>query len=181
MAPAATPTKRSSTKKAAAKPKTKSTKAKSSTGSSSSAASKSAHGGRYVAYVVEAIQALKVRGGASRQKIGAYIEENHPDADIKQVKLALKRGTASGALSQHGQSFRVGGKSSTSTAPKPKTSKPKTIAPPRMTVTKTKSPAVKKSAPKTKKSSSKKSTKSPKKKSAKSPKKKSSTKKAAKA
>jgi len=173
MAPAATPSKRSSTKKAATKPRTKSTKAKTSSSSSTSAASKSVNGGRYVALIVEAIRELKIRGGASRQKIAAYIEENHKDTDPKQVKLAFKRGVSAGVLSQHGHSFRAGTKSAS--AAKPKMTKPKAAT----TATKTKTPAVKKAAPKTKKTAAKKSTsKSPKKAMTKSPKKKAATKKA---
>jgi len=151
--------------KPAAKVKAKSAKAKAP---SAAAASK---GGKYVSLVVEAIKALKIRGGASRQKISAFVKENHPDSDDTQVKLALKRGVVSGALTQHGQSFRVGGKSSTSTTPKAKATKPKTA---KATTPKKKSPAVKKSAPKPKKAASKKSTKS----STKSPKKAASKKKA---
>lgn len=57
---------------------------------------------KYIDMIVAAIVALKERTGSSRQAIVKYIKANYKvgdNADVH-VKMALKRGVASGALSQ---------------------------------------------------------------------------------
>ena len=57
---------------------------------------------KYIDMIVAAITALKERTGSSRQAIVKYIKANYKvgdNADVH-VKMALKRGVASGALAQ---------------------------------------------------------------------------------
>lgn len=57
---------------------------------------------KYIDMIAAAIVALKERNGSSRQAIVKYIKANYKvgdNADVH-VKMALKRGVASGALSQ---------------------------------------------------------------------------------
>lgn len=103
-----------SPKKAAAKKKT-------------TAPKKPADHPKYIDMITAAITALKERSGSSRQAIIKYIKANYKvgdNADVH-VKMALKRGVASGALAQPkgtgaSGSFKVVQKA----APKPK----KTVA-----------------------------------------------------
>lgn len=66
------------------------------------ASKKPAEHPKYIDMIVAAIVALKERTGSSRQAIVKYIKANYKvgdNADVH-VKMALKRGVASGALSQ---------------------------------------------------------------------------------
>lgn len=66
------------------------------------AAKKPADHPKYIDMITAAITALKERTGSSRQAIVKYIKANYKvgdNADVH-VKMALKRGVASGALSQ---------------------------------------------------------------------------------
>ncbi|XP_046856698.1 histone H5-like [Xenia sp. Carnegie-2017] len=57
---------------------------------------------KYLEMIVEAIKSLKERGGSSRQAIEKYIRAHYKigDSGSVHVKLALKKGVLSGALSQ---------------------------------------------------------------------------------
>ena len=57
---------------------------------------------KYIDMIVAAIVALKERNGSSRQAIVKYIKANYKVGDNSDVhvKMALKRGVASGALAQ---------------------------------------------------------------------------------
>lgn len=57
---------------------------------------------KYIDMITAAIVALKERGGSSRQAITKYINANYKVGDNAgtHIKMALKRGVASGALSQ---------------------------------------------------------------------------------
>lgn len=107
---------------------------------------------KYGDMIAAAIVALKERSGSSRQAILKHIQSNYKVSDgaNTHVKLALKRGVASGALKQvkgtgASGSFKVAEK------PKPaKKSAPKKPA--------AKKPAAKKATPKKKKPAAKKAT-----------------------
>ena len=114
----------------------------------------------YIDMIKAAITALKERGGASRQKIAKYIAANYKgitEESLKaHLKLALKRGVASGKLLQPkgkggSGSFKVA--PSAKAEPKKKTAKKPAAKKP------AKSPAKKKAA--AKKPAAKKSAKSP--------------------
>lgn len=112
---------------------------------------------KYIDMIVAAVTALKERNGSSRQAIVKYITANYKVGDNANVhvKLALKRGVVSGALSQPkgtgaSGSFKVVKKAEPKKKPaakKPAAKKP--VA---------KKPAAKKSTPKKKKPAAKKST-----------------------
>lgn len=124
-----------------------------------SAPKKPADHPKYIDMITAAIVALKERTGSSRQAIVKYIKANYKvgdNADVH-VKMALKRGVASGALAQPkgtgaSGSFKVVKKAE----PKKKPAAKKPAA---------KKPAAKKSTPK-KKPAAKKSKTTPKKKTA---------------
>ena len=85
---------------------------------------------KYIDMIVAGITALKERNGSSRQAIVKYIKANYKVGDNSDVhvKMALKRGVASGALVQPkgtgaSGSFKVGKKEQVK---KPKPKKPKT-------------------------------------------------------
>ncbi|XP_063589072.1 histone H1-delta-like [Penaeus indicus] len=110
---------------------------------------------KYSDMIAAAIKALKERNGSSRQAIQKYIAANYKvgDSSEVQVKLALKRGVASGALKQTkgtgaSGSFRLA-KVEAKPAPKKKPAAKKPAA---------KKPAAKKAA---KKPAAKKTTKKP--------------------
>lgn len=67
-----------------------------------SAPKKPAEHPKYIDMIVAAIVALKERTGSSRQAIVKYIKANYKVGDNSDVhvKMALKRGVASGALAQ---------------------------------------------------------------------------------
>ena len=105
---------------------------------------------KYIDMISAAIVALKERNGSSRQAILKYISANYKVGDNASVhlKMALKRGVASGALSQPkgtgaSGSFKVVKKAE----PKKKPAAKKPAA---------KKPAAKKSTPKKKKPAAKK-------------------------
>lgn len=66
------------------------------------AAKKPAAHPKYIEMIVAAITVLKERNGSSRQAIVKYIKANYKVGDNSDVhvKMALKRGVASGALAQ---------------------------------------------------------------------------------
>ena len=66
------------------------------------AAKKPAEHPKYIDMITAAITALKERNGSSRQAIAKYVKANYKVGDNSDVhiKMALKRGVASGALSQ---------------------------------------------------------------------------------
>ena len=111
---------------------------------------------KYIDMIIAAIVALKERTGSSRQAIVKYIKANYKvgeNSDVH-VKMALKRGVASGALVQPkgtgaSGSFKV-----------VKKAEPKKKAPPKKKATPKKAaakkPAAKKSTPKKKKPAAKK-------------------------
>lgn len=110
---------------------------------------------KYIEMIVAAIVALKERTGSSRQAIVKYIKANYKvgdNADVH-VKMALKRGVASGTLAQPkgtgaSGSFKVVKKAEPKKKPaakKPAAKKPAA-----------KKPAAKKSTPKKKKPAAKK-------------------------
>ena len=113
------------------------------------ASKKPAEHPKYIDMISAAIVALKERNGSSRQAIIKYIKANYKvgdNADVH-VKLALKRGVASGALAQPkgtgaSGSFKVVKKAEPKKPKKPAAKKPaaKKAAP--------KKPAAKKSTPK---------------------------------
>lgn len=118
---------------------------------------------KYIDMITAAVTALKERNGSSRQAIVKYIKANYKvgdNADVH-IKMALKRGVASGALSQPkgtgaSGSFKVVKK--TEPKKKPAAKKPAAKKPA------AKKPAAKKAA---KKATPKKKTTKPKKKPAK--------------
>ena len=131
---------------------------------------------KYIDMIVAAITALKERTGSSRQAIVKYIKANYKvgdNADVH-VKMALKRGVASGALAQPkgtgaSGSFKVVKKAEPKkkpTAKKPAAKKPAAKKPAaKKSTTPKKKKAAKKSTPKkkpaAKKTSSAKKTKKP--------------------
>ena len=95
------------------------------------AAKKPADHLKYIDMIKAAITALKERNGSSRQAIVKFIRANYKNGDSADihVKMALKRGVASGALAQPkgtgaSGSFKVGKKEPQ--VKKPKAKKPKT-------------------------------------------------------
>lgn len=122
---------------------------------------------KYIDMIVAAIVALKDRKGSSRQAIVKYIQANYKVGDNAgvHVKMALKRGVASGALSQPkgtgaSGSFKVEKKAAEPKKKKATTPKKKPAA---------KKPAAKKAAKKStpkKKPAAKKAKSTPKKKTA---------------
>ena len=132
---------------------------------------------KYIDMITAAITALKERTGSSRQAIVKYIKANYKvgdNADVH-VKMALKRGVASGALAQPkgtgaSGSFKVVKKAEPKkkkpAAKKPAAKKPAAKKPAAKKSTPKKKAAAKKSTPKkkkpaTKKASSAKKTKKP--------------------
>ena len=131
---------------------------------------------KYIDMIVAAITALKERTGSSRQAIVKYIKANYKvgdNADVH-VKMALKRGVASGALAQPkgtgaSGSFKVVKKAEPKKKPaakKPAAKKPAAKKPAaKKSTTPKKKKAAKKSTPKkkpaAKKTSSAKKTKKP--------------------
>ena len=132
---------------------------------------------KYIEMITAAITALKDRTGSSRQAIVKYIKANYKvgdNADVH-VKMALKRGVASGALAQPkgtgaSGSFKVVKKTEPKKKPaakkpaakKPAAKKPaakKSGTPKKKTATKKSTP--KKKKPAAKKASSAKKTKKP--------------------
>lgn len=118
---------------------------------------------KYIDMITAAIAALKDRTGSSRQAIVKYIKANYKvgdNADVH-VKLALKRGVASGALNQPkgtgaSGSFKVVKKAEPKKPKKPAAKKPAAKKPAAKKPA-SKKPA-KKSTPKKKKPAAKKST-----------------------
>ena len=81
------------------------------------AAKKPGDNPKYIDMIKAAITALKERNGSSRQAIVKYIKANYKVGDTADVhvKMALKRGIASGALAQPkgtgaSGSFKIGQK-----------------------------------------------------------------------
>merc|ERR1712228_1140830 len=101
-----------------------------------------------------AIAALKERTGSSRQAIVKYISANYKVGDSAgtHVKLALKRGVASGALKQV-KGAGASGSFKNAEKPKPKAKKPAAKKP---AAKKVKKPAAKKTPKKAKKPAAKK-------------------------
>jgi len=113
---------------------------------------------KYVDMIAEAIAALKERKGSSRQAILKYVQANFKVGDNAGVhlKMALKRGVASGALKQ---TKGTGASGSFKVAEKPKAAAKKPAAKkPAAKKPAAKKPAAKKSTPAKKKSATKKST-----------------------
>jgi hypothetical protein len=109
-----------------------------------SAPKKPADHPKYIEMVQAAIGALKERNGSSRQAIVKFIKANYKvsDACDTHIKLALKKGVASGALTQPKGTGASGSFKLAKPAPKPKKEAPaKKPA--------TKKPAAKKAAKKT--------------------------------
>ena len=105
---------------------------------------------KYIDMITAAIAALKERSGSSRQAIVKYIRANYKVGDNAEVhiKMALKRGVASGALSQPkgtgaSGSFKVAKKPAEPKKKKPAAKKPAAKKPA------AKKPAAKKAAKKT--------------------------------
>jgi type IV secretory pathway VirB10-like protein len=109
---------------------------------------------KYLEMIAAAITELKDRTGSSRQAIVKYIKGNYKVGDScdTHVKLALKRGVASGDLLQvkgsgASGSFKVVKKTEPKKAPKPKSVTKKPVAKPKKPTT-TKSPKKKSGTPK---------------------------------
>ena len=139
---------------------------------------------KYSEMIAAAITALKERTGSSRQAIVKYISANYKVGDSAgtHVKLALKRGVASGALKQvkgagASGSFKNAEKAKPAKAKKPAAKKPaaKKVKKPAAA----KKPAAKKTPKKAKKPAAKKTPKKAKKPAAKKPAKKPAAKKSA--
>lgn len=140
---------------------------------------------KYSEMIAAAITALKERTGSSRQAIVKYISANYKVGDSAgtHVKLALKRGVASGALKQvkgagASGSFKNAEKPKPAKAKKPAAKKPaaKKVKKPAAAA---KKPAAKKTPKKAKKPAAKKTPKKAKKPAAKKPAKKPAAKKSA--
>lgn len=104
---------------------------------------------KYIDMIVAAVTALKERTGSSRQAIVKYIRANYKVGDNAEVhiKMALKRGVASGALTQPkgtgaSGSFKVAKKAAEPKKKKPAAKKPAAKKPA------AKKPAAKKAAKK---------------------------------
>ena len=132
------------------------------------AAKKPADHPKYLDMIVAAIVALKERTGSSRQAIKKYITANYKVGDSAgtHLKLALKRGVASGALKQvkgtgASGSFKVAEKPKPAKkAAKKPAKKPAAKKPAKKTAAK-KKPAAKKPAAKKSKATPKKAAKKP--------------------
>ena len=139
---------------------------------------------KYSDMIAAAITALKERTGSSRQAIVKYISANYKVGDSAgtHVKLALKRGVASGALKQV-KGAGASGSFKNAEKPKPKAKKPAAKKPAAKKVKKpaaAKKPAAKKTPKKAaKKPAAKKTPKKAKKPAAKKPAKKAAAKKPA--
>ena len=138
---------------------------------------------KYSDMIAAAITALKERTGSSRQAIVKYISANYKVGDSAgtHVKLALKRGVASGALKQV-KGAGASGSFKNAEKPKPKAKKPAAKKPAAKKVKKAaaKKPAAKKTPKKAaKKPAAKKTPKKAKKPAAKKPAKKAAAKKKA--
>ena len=139
---------------------------------------------KYSEMIAAAITALKERTGSSRQAIVKYISANYKVGDSAgtHVKLALKRGVASGALKQVKGAGASGSFKNVEKA-KPKAKKPAAKKPAAKKVKKpaaaAKKPAAKKTPKKAKKPAAKKTPKKTKKPAAKKPAKKPAAKKSA--
>ena len=137
---------------------------------------------KYSEMIAAAITALKERTGSSRQAIVKYISANYKVGDSAgtHVKLALKRGVASGALKQVKGAGASGSFKNVEKA-KPKAKKPAAKKPAAKKVKKAvaKKPAAKKTPKKAKKPAAKKTPKKAKKPAAKKPAKKPAAKKTA--
>ena len=139
---------------------------------------------KYSDMIAAAIAALKERSGSSRQAIIKYISANYKVGDSAgtHVKLALKRGVASGALKQVKGAGASGSFKNVEKA-KPKAKKPAAKKPAAKKVKKpaaaAKKPAAKKTPKKAKKPAAKKTPKKAKKPAAKKPAKKPAAKKSA--
>ena len=138
---------------------------------------------KYSDMIAAAITALKERTGSSRQAIVKYISANYKVGDSAgtHVKLALKRGVASGALKQV-KGAGASGSFKNAEKPKPKAKKPAAKKPAAKKVKKAaaKKPAAKKTPKKAaKKPAAKKTPKKAKKPAAKKPAKKPAAKKSA--
>lgn len=139
---------------------------------------------KYSEMIAAAITALKERTGSSRQAIVKYISANYKVGDSAgtHVKLALKRGVASGALKQVKGAGASGSFKNVEKA-KPKAKKPAAKKPAAKKVKKpaaaAKKPAAKKTPKKAKKPAAKKTPKKAKKPAAKKPAKKPAAKKSA--
>ena len=113
-----------------------------------SAPKKPAEHPKYIEMITAAITALKDRKGSSRQAIAKYIKANYKVGDGAEthLKMALKRGVASGALKQV---KGAGASGSFKVAEKPKAPKKKPAAKkPAAKKPAAKKPAAKKSTPK---------------------------------
>ena len=118
------------------------------------AAKKPAEHPKYIDMVVAAIAALKERTGSSRQAILKYIQANYKVKDNANVhlRLALKKGVASGALLQPkgtgaSGSFKLAA-AAKKVAKKPAAKKPTAKKPAAKKATPKKKAAAKKSTPK---------------------------------
>ena len=131
------------------------------------AAKKPADHPKYIDMITAAITALKERTGSSRQAITKYIKANYKVGDNADthIKMALKRGVASGALAQPkgtgaSGSFKVVKKAEpkkkAATKKKPAAKKPAAKKPAAKKSTPKKKAAAKKSTPKKKKPAAKK-------------------------
>ena len=111
---------------------------------------------KYIDMITAAIAALKERNGSSRQAIVKYVKANYKvgdNADVH-VKMALKRGVASGALAQPkgtgaSGSFKVVKKTEPKKKPAKKPAAKKPAAKKTPTKKKTKKPAAASKAKKT--------------------------------
>ena len=125
---------------------------------------------KYIDMIKAAIVSLKERNGSSRQAIAKYIKANYKVGDNSDVhlKMALKRGVASGQLSQPKGTGASGSfKVVKVAAPKPKKAAAKKPAAKKPAAKKT--PAKKKAAAKKKSTPKKSAAKKPAKKAAKKP------------
>ena len=128
---------------------------KKAAGKKKGTSSKPAQHPRYIDMIVAAISSLKERNGSSRQAIVKYIKANYKVGDSADVhiKLALKRGVASGVLTQP----KGVGASGSFKAVKKASSAPKKAAPKKTATTKKSTPKAKKkpTTPKKKSAASK--------------------------
>merc|ERR1712098_559008 len=125
---------------------------------------------KYSVMIAAAITALKSRTGSSRQAILKYIVANYKVDDAKaavQVRLALKRGVAKGALKAAKATGKGAGCYKLVKVEKPK--KVKKVKKPKAKKPKAKKAAKKPAAKKAKKKPAKKAAKKPAKKAAKKP------------
>lgn len=118
---------------------------------------------KYSEMIAAGIGALKERSGSSRQAILKYIQSNYKvgDGANTHVKMALKRGVASGALKQikgtgASGSFKIAEKPKPAKKPAAKKSAAKKATPKKKTKAAVKKPSAKKATPKKKKPAAKK-------------------------